>query len=250
MKPLSDLTTPTAAASLLAGVGASRLRVYEGAAPDGQAGGSPHLHLACAEAYVVLGGAGAVELLSLSDGYQRLELRPGEAVQFDPGVVHRIVNDGDLEILVLMQNAGLPENGDAVFTFPAEILEHREAYRRHASIDSLETALARRDRAVAGMMLLKEGFARSHDEGCRLLGALHRRAAELVRPSAEGWLDVVDTGPGAAVAATRERIERLLSGDPVDLTGARASQVVSARERLGMCGRLNPFAIEGMRAHG
>lgn len=247
MKPLSDLTTPTAAASLLAGVGASRLRVYEGAAPDGQAGGSPHLHLACAEAYVVLGGAGAVELLSLSDGYQRLELRPGEAVQFDPGVVHRIVNDGDLEILVLMQNAGLPENGDAVFTFPPAVLENVETYRRQAAIDSLDGALARRDRAVAGMLLLKEGFSRSHEEGSRLLRALHRSAAELVSPSVGAWLEIVDDGPGAAVAATHERLEQLMAGTPVDLAGAQVSRVVPATERLGMCGRLNPLAIEGTR---
>ena len=171
-------------AALAGGVAVSRLRVYDALAPDGFAGGSPHMHLACAEAYVVLGGAGSVELLSLRDGYQRLELRPGEAVQFDPGVVHRLINDGGLEILVLMQNAGLPENGDAVFTFPAEILESVETYRQCAAIISFEDAVARRDRAVAGMEALKEGFAGSLDEGRRLLSAFQRRAAELVTASA------------------------------------------------------------------
>jgi mannose-6-phosphate isomerase-like protein (cupin superfamily) len=234
-------------AALLGGVAASRLRVYEGRAPDGLAGGSPHLHLACAEAYVVLAGAGSVELLSLAGGYQRLELQPGDGVQFDPGVVHRLVNDGELEILVLMQNAGLPENGDAVFTFPPDVLEDVEAYRRQAAIDSIDGALARRDRAVEGLTLLKEGFARSHDEGRRLLADLHRRAGALVEPTARTWLEIVDGGPGAAVAETRERVEKLLSGQPADLAGAQVSRVVMTPERLGMCGRLNPLAIEGIR---
>jgi mannose-6-phosphate isomerase-like protein (cupin superfamily) len=232
-------------AALAGGVAVSRLRVYEELAPDGCAGGSPHMHLACAEAYVVLGGAGSLELLSLHDGYRRLELRAGDAVQFDPGVVHRLVNDGALEILVLMQNAGLPENGDAVFTFPAGILESEQLYRQCAMIDSFEGALARRDRAVAGLGALKEGFASSLEEGRTLLTAFQRRAAELVKSSAAGWLDIVEAGPGAAVAETRERIDRIVAGDPLDLDAAHAVRIATAAERLGMCGRLNPFAIEG-----
>jgi mannose-6-phosphate isomerase-like protein (cupin superfamily) len=241
-------TRPAPPAALLGGVAASRLRVYEGRAPDGLAGGSPHVHLACAEAYVVLAGAGSVELLSLADGYRRVDLRPGDAVEFDPGVVHRLVNDGALEILVLMQNAGLPENGDAVFAFPPEILADTDAYRRHAAVDSVEAALARRDLAVAGMTLLKEGFARSGEEGRRLLGAFNRRAAELVGPAVAAWPEIVEAGPGAALAQTRERIEQLLAGEALDLTGARVSRLVGATEPLGLCGRLNPHAIEGTPA--
>ncbi len=239
--------TSANAAALVGGVAASRLRVYDERARDGLAGGSPHMHLACAEAYVVLEGAGSVELLSLREGYQRLELRPGDAVQFDPGVVHRLVNDGGLEILVLMQNAGLPENGDAVFTFPTEILESVEAYRQCAAIDSLDGAIARRDRAVTGLDVLKTGFAGSPEEGRRLLAAFQRRAAELVRASASGWLEIVEAGPGAAVLETRERVEGILAGTPDDLGDAHAVGTGRAAERLGMCGRLNPFAIEGTR---
>jgi mannose-6-phosphate isomerase-like protein (cupin superfamily) len=248
MQTLPDQIQLEPARALLGGIAVSRLRVYEGRAPDGLAGGSPHLHLACAEAYVVLAGTGSVELLSLADGYQRLDLGTGDAVQFDPGVVHRIVNDGELEILVLMQNAGLPENGDAVFTFPPDVLDDAETYRRSAGVDSIEGALARRDRAVAGMALLKEGFARSGEEGRRLLGAFHERAVELVEPAAARWLDIVDRGPGSAVAETRERIETLFSGRAPDLTGAQVSRVLMTAERLGMCGRLNPLTIEGTRA--
>jgi mannose-6-phosphate isomerase-like protein (cupin superfamily) len=241
---------PSHPAVLTGGVAVSRLRVYDVPAPDGWAGGSPHMHLACAEAYVVLGGVGSVELLSLLDGYQRLELRAGDAVQFDPGVVHRLVNDGELEILVLMQNAGLPENGDAVFTFPTEILESNELYRQCAAIDSLEDAIARRDRAVAGLEVLKDGFASSLEEGRRLLSSFQQRASGLVRSSAETWLDIVEAGPGAAVVETRERVERILGGEPVDLDRSHATRIVTATERLGMCGRLNPFAIEGTRVSG
>ena len=247
---LNRVETAQHVAALAGGVAVSRLRVYEQLAPDGSAGGSPHMHLACAEAYVVLAGSGSVELLSLLDGYQGLELRPGDAVQFDPGVVHRLVNDGELEILVLMQNAGLPEHGDAVFTFPPETLESEERYRQYATIDSIEGALARRDRAVAGMELLKEGFASSLEEGRRLLSAFQRRAAELVKTSASSWLEIVEAGPGAAVVETRERVERILSGEPVALDGAHALRIATATERLGMCGRLNPFTIEGTRVGG
>ena len=59
---------PPHPAALAGGVAVSRLRVYDALAPDGWAGGSPHMHLACAEAYVVLGGVGSVELLSLVTG--------------------------------------------------------------------------------------------------------------------------------------------------------------------------------------
>lgn len=236
--------------TLLGGVAVSRLRVYEGRAPDGLAGGSPHLHLACTEAYFVLRGRGAVELMSLSEGFQRLPLGPGDAVQFEPGVVHRLINEQNLEILVFMQNAGLPENGDAVFTFPEEDLASSETYRQYASVESLADALARRDRAVSGLMMLKDGFARSHDEGCDLLGAFHAIAAGLVQPSVAAWLDIVEQGPAAAVAKTRERLGELGAGRPGDLAGAQISRLLESDERLGMCGRLNPLAIEGILAAG
>lgn len=233
--------------AFLGGVALSRLRVYEACAPDGMAGGSPHFHLACAEAYFVLAGAGAVELVSLAHGYQRLQLKPGDAVQFEPGIVHRLVNEGNLEILVLMQNAGLPENGDAVFTFLPEVLSDAEIYRQYASIDSLEGALTRRDHAVAGLSVLKDAFARSADEGRGLLRDLHQSAAELVQPSVKSWMDIVERGPARAAAKTRSHLLELGTGRPGDLAGSQILRLLANEERLGMCGRLNPFAIEGTR---
>ena len=45
-------------------IAASHLRVYDTAAPDGLAGGTPHLHTACTEAYWVVAGTGAVQTLT------------------------------------------------------------------------------------------------------------------------------------------------------------------------------------------
>jgi mannose-6-phosphate isomerase-like protein (cupin superfamily) len=98
-------------------VGLTHLRVYDTVAPDGLHGGSPHVHFACTEAYYVMNGMGVVQTLSTA-GYQELALEPGAVVWFSPGVIHRLINqDGQLEILVVMQNAGLPEAGDFVLTY-------------------------------------------------------------------------------------------------------------------------------------
>ncbi|MFD0787378.1 cupin domain-containing protein, partial [Micromonospora azadirachtae] len=109
------------------GIGVSRLCVYDSVAPDGDAGGTPHLHLCCAEAYVVVAGAGLVQTLTLA-GYDETPLRPGTVVWFGPGTIHRLVNHGALQIVVLMQNSGLPEAGDAVLTLPPEHLTDPATY--------------------------------------------------------------------------------------------------------------------------
>ncbi|HJP80470.1 MAG TPA: cupin domain-containing protein [Pseudonocardiaceae bacterium] len=116
------------------GTGVSGLSVYPWAAEDGVCGGSPHLHLACTEAYVVVGGRGAVQTLTAA-GLTETPLSAGTVVWFSPGTIHRAVNhDGALRIVVLMQNSGLPEAGDAVF----------------AGVVDEASARARRDLAVRG----------------------------------------------------------------------------------------------------
>ncbi len=45
-----------------------------------------------------------------------------------------MVRGGDLRITVLMQNGGLPEAGDAVFTFPPEVLADPGAYAAAATL--------------------------------------------------------------------------------------------------------------------
>ena len=118
------------------GTSVSHLSVYDWPTTDGAGlvgGGTPHLHTASDEGYVVLAGSGSVQTLG-PDGYAEHPLVPGTLLWFQPGVVHRLVNDGDLEILVVMSNAGLPEAGDAVMTFPADVLADVERYRAAAAL--------------------------------------------------------------------------------------------------------------------
>ena len=62
----------------------SRLRVYDWPTVDGLRGGSPHLHTASAEGYVVLGGRGAVQTLS-GDGLRRAAAVGGRDAVVHPG---------------------------------------------------------------------------------------------------------------------------------------------------------------------
>src|SRR5690606_20333138 len=92
----------------------TRLKVYDTPTPDGQIGGTPHVHLVCTEMYVVLNGSGAVEMID-KNGFSRVELKQHDALLFSAGTIHRLINSNrDLEILVIMQNSGLPERGDNV----------------------------------------------------------------------------------------------------------------------------------------
>lgn len=50
-----------AAPALPGGVSVTHLRVYDTPCPDTLSGGSAHMHFACTEAYLVIGGVGAVK---------------------------------------------------------------------------------------------------------------------------------------------------------------------------------------------
>ncbi|MEU9703833.1 cupin [Streptomyces sp. NPDC047981] len=225
------------------GTGLSRLRVYDWEAADGLRGGAPHLHLACTEGYVVLGGRGRVQTLTAS-GYTETELVADRVVWFTPGTLHRLVNDdGALEILVLMSNSGLPEAGDAVFPFPRVVLDDTEAYAHAAALDPADpekSARSRRDLALAGFAEL-----RSAVQGGDLtaLSAFHERAAELVRPRLAEWRNIVAAGPAAAVAATEDHLAALESG----AEHLREATVVHARTtpRWGICGQLAACDLDG-----
>ncbi|MDR0342515.1 MAG: cupin domain-containing protein, partial [Nocardiopsaceae bacterium] len=114
--------------------GLTVLDVYDWPCPDGLRGGSAHVHLASTEGYLIIGGEGRLQTLGAA-GYREVGLRPGDCLWFTPGTVHRLVNDdGRLRILVVMQNAGLPEAGDAVLTFPPEVLADPARYAAAASL--------------------------------------------------------------------------------------------------------------------
>lgn len=223
------------------GVAVSHLRVYDSVAPDGLAGGTPHCHTVCSEAYVVVAGHGRVQTIS-GDGFAEVAIEAGSFVWFTPGTIHRLVNDGgDLEILVVMQNAGLPEAGDMVITLADDLLADPERYAAAAALptDAITTAAdddavrARRDAAVAGFAAIRAG-------GSDGLAAFHRRAAALVRPKVPGWRATFDAGPAAAVTATAAQLDALAAGtaDHLSASTVHALPPPPDERRYGCCGTL------------
>ncbi|MGC4853173.1 cupin domain-containing protein [Micromonospora sp. DT4] len=230
-------------AALPGGIGVSRLRVYDTAAPDGVVGGTPHVHLCCTEGYVVTGGEGAVQTLTSADGFSETPLRPGAVVWFEPGTVHRLVNGGGLTIVVLMQNSGLPEAGDAVLTFPPEVLADPAAYAATAALPDggapgadVRAAYRRRDLAVTGFAALRTG-------GPAALAAFHDAALALRRPLLDRWRQRWAAGAARAAAGTGDQLDALDRGDAGHLgdAGVYAVGEPVERGRLGMCGLLDTY---------
>ncbi|MBK3625130.1 cupin [Streptomyces sp. MBT49] len=228
------------------GVAVSRLRVYDWPGADGLRGGTPHLHLTCSEGYVVTGGRGAVQTLT-SAGYQVAPLGPGTVAWFTPGTVHRLVNDDDLRITVLMQNSGLPEAGDAVLTLPPEYLTDPATYAAATVIpagapreEQARFVRARRDLALEGYRALREA-----PDGPAALAAFHRAAAALVEPRLAEWRERWLGGALAAARATGEQLDRLSAGDASHLAEAAVrAEEPAAREKFGMCGWLDTYAVQ------
>lgn len=218
------------------GVGISGLTVYDWEAADGLCGGTPHMHLVCSEAYVVIGGEGSVQTLTTS-GFADTPLRPGDVVRFTPGTIHRLVNAGGLRLVVLMQNSGLPEAGDAVFTFPAPVLADPDAYRAAAVLtgDHAAAARRRRDLALEGFLTLRrEGGLREFHS------AAHRLKSELLDAWWFRWRD----GPLAATLATGCQLAGLKAGDLSHLDHGEVSRLERPEDPVfGMCGRLRPYSV-------
>jgi mannose-6-phosphate isomerase-like protein (cupin superfamily) len=224
-------------------VGVSRLCVYD-------VSGTPHMHLCCSEGYVVTGGVGEVQTLA-SGGFAATPLVPGAVVWFPPGTIHRLVNGGGLDIVVLMQNSGLPEAGDAVFTFPPEVLADPAAYAAAAALpgggppgSDLGAVYRRRESALAGFAALRATVDR---DGPAALDAFHRAAAALVAPKLDGWRERWKAGALAAALATGEQIDALARGDTTHLRagGVYALGEPSERGRRGMCGLLDTYHVAG-----
>lgn len=243
----ADTTATPGYDGLPGGIGVSRLRVYDWEAADGRRGGTPHIHLTCSEGYAVTGGRGAVQTLT-TDGFEETALSPGALVWFTPGTIHRLVNEGDLTIVVLMQNCGLPEAGDAVLTLPPRLLTDPATYRAAVTLpegasemDLERAARRRRDLAVEGFTALREAAQAGDHEP---LAAFHRAAAALVRPLAGAWRERWRRGAHAAAAATGAQLDGLERGDAAHLAQARIrAEQPSVRGRFGMCGRLDVYDI-------
>ncbi|SDD42904.1 Cupin domain-containing protein [Sanguibacter gelidistatuariae] len=240
------------------GTSVSHLRVYDWPTTDGAGvvgGGTPHLHTASDEGYVVLRGSGAVQTLG-PDGYAEHRLWEGTALWFQPGVVHRLINDGDLEILVIMSNAGLPEAGDAIMTFPAEVLADVGRYRAAAALPAARpgaaddpatddaalaaAARARRDLAVEGFGALRDRVL-AEGPGAPMQ-ELYDAAARLVRDRVPGWRATWEATVAAAARTTDQALTDLAAGVAPHLSRAQvASTPADPGLRYGMCGRLTTW---------
>lgn len=242
----------TAAASTFPGATAiSAVSIYDWPARDGAAGGTPHLHTASTEAYIVQEGTGRLETLD-ARGFRSTDLAPGVVLWFTPGTVHRAINtSGDLKVLVLMQNAGLPENGDAVMTFPAQHLADAESYRAAASLPSRDAdggdaaaedaARRRRDLALEGYWELKEAVRRS---GVAALADFHAAAARLVGGKTAEWAGFLEQGAEAQAALTREHLHSLESQESFFLRkGETRMGERKTRSIYGMCGRIETWEL-------
>jgi mannose-6-phosphate isomerase-like protein (cupin superfamily) len=244
---MSAAAPPGMSAGPLPGATAvTQLAVYDWSSPDGLRGGSAHVHLVCTEGYVVLGGRGRLQTLG-PGGYAETPLHPMTVAWFRPGVIHRLVNDGDLRILVVMQNGGLPEAGDAVLTFPPDRLADPDAYRRAASLAEPDRAYAadgatardRKDLAVEGFLRLREQVA---VRGGGALDEFYAAAAALVGGRLDVWRELWSAGPMAAATETGRQIEALRRGDVGHLHRGGLTVVDPPEDRrYGMCGRLTVY---------
>lgn len=233
------------------GIGVTHLRVYDSLAPDGLAGGSPHMHFACSEAYLVIKGRGSVQTLS-SSGFREITLHAGSMVWFTPGLIHRLVNaDAQLEIFAVMENAGLPEHGDSVLTFPFKYLQDEDSYWHSASLDSAglapadlqEAARKRRDLAVRGFQMLGAELEKGSLEN------FYHQAARLIRSKVPLWRGIWEAGPMRTIQRTKTFLDQLNLGTSDYLNEGRAFEVPVDPEyelrKLGMCGTLRPYLPEG-----
>jgi hypothetical protein len=158
-----------------------------------------------------------------------------------------MIQRAGLRVTVLMQNSGLPEAGDAVFTFPPQILADPDAYAAAVELpDVPEAEVAahrRRDLAVEGYLRLRTALLNGDHEPLR---AFHAAAVRLVAPRIAAWESRWRAGALAAAERTGEQLAALAAGDAGHL--ARGRTHVAEPSRLagyGMCGRRDAYEAPG-----
>jgi hypothetical protein len=180
-------------------------------------------------------------------GYESYDLAPNDLLWFSPGTIHRLVNEDNLEILAIMQNGGLPEAGDAVLTFEADILASPDRYAQSASLPSgppseslQKAARRRRDAAVAGYQHIKEAaLAGRHD----VVEQFHRDAVRLVQSRVPSWQALWDETIAPESARTGTWLADLAEGRFSHFAEATVvrSDPAGPDRILGMCGRLQKW---------
>lgn len=228
--------------TLPGGILISRVNVYSSMSPDGQRSGTPHIHLACDEMYYGLSGTGFVELISYV-GFERRSVTPGDAVCFTPGTIHRAINpNGDLVILVIMQNKGLPERGDVAVCFPHDIVSSEPLYRQAMCFDDEGSAQRRRDLGVLGFNRLKQAFDESLGTGRRLLDEFYQFAIQRTRDQYSAWRRVIEQGPHAEVKRSQQILDVLEDKSIESLRLGRAFAANAAPQTtLGYCGHIHSY---------
>jgi mannose-6-phosphate isomerase-like protein (cupin superfamily) len=228
------------------GVGLTHIQVYSEPCPDGLIGGGAHIHMVCSEIYYVLAGSGQIELLSM-EGVETVELAPLKAVFFRPGVFHRVLNPHkDLQLLAIMQNGGLPERGDFVMSFPADVLNSASAYQQAVRAPNLTEALTRRDLSIKGYLELKAAFARGKEFGQEALRDFYHAARAIIAPKVDAFEWVLKVGAQTEAKNSLDACDFIKSGRTDYLEMARHAALDPSREpaRAGMCGELHAYALD------
>jgi hypothetical protein len=213
------------------------------------------VHLACTESYVVIGGRGKLQTLSHT-GFEEIELYERQVVWFTPGVVHRlVVSESDLDIIIIMQNSGLPESGDVILSVPEQYRKDRARYDEAAALPPVEhgpeavaaRAKWRRDLSIEGFGELRAAMER---EGFAALEAFYRDAAALTEDRLETWKSVWQHGAVRASETTGEQLAALGGRDLAHLAqgGLHEARVRPGSPRAGMCGRITDFDVVGLRS--
>jgi hypothetical protein len=150
----------------------------------------------------------------------------------------------------VMENAGLPEHGDSVITFPFKYLQDEDSYRQSASLDTgglapgdqQDAARKRRDLAVRGFQMLRA----ESEKGS--LETFYQQVARLMRLKEPGWRKIWETGPMRTIQRTRTFLDQLNLGNSDYLNEGRVFEVPVDPEhelrKLGMCGTLRPYLPE------
>lgn len=219
----------------------TRLKVYDTPSPDGQGSGTPHFHLGCTEMYFTLAGSGGVEIID-SNGFKYIELPQYSAFVFSAGSLHRLISKGNLEVLIIMQNSGLPERGDTICTFKKDVMADELRYHKAIRVNSLEEAYRRRNDSVDGFLEIKAAFERSQEEGRAALEELYRSAQRLTKSKHKDWYETVAKGAFAEAQESLHHIVDLTAGKLNYLKDAQHFFMASAPyNTVGYCGTLNRY---------